>query len=88
MLPDCPRISVPLECCQIGEGFRRLLNVARLVKNYLPLECSQIGQVRVRVTLRLTVSQYVLVLSPISENWPEFTFSLKFHLDSYRFVIL
>jgi hypothetical protein len=47
-----------------------------------------LGQVRVRVTLWLTVSQYVLVSSPISDNWPEFAFSLKFHLDSYRFVIL
>jgi hypothetical protein len=39
-------------------------------------------------TNRQSVSQYVLVSSPISDNWPEFTFSLKFHLDSYRFVIL
>jgi hypothetical protein len=35
-----------------------------------------------------SVSQYVVVFSPISDNWPEFVFSLKFHWDSYRFVIL
>jgi hypothetical protein len=35
-----------------------------------------------------SVSQYVLVYSPISDYWPEFAFSLKFHLDSYRFVIV
>jgi hypothetical protein len=39
-------------------------------------------RVRVRVTLRITISQHVLVSSPILDNWPEFAFSLKFHLDS------
>jgi hypothetical protein len=46
------------------------------------------GQVRSGQGYITTNSQYVLVSSPISDNWPEFTFSLKFHLDSYRFVIL
>jgi hypothetical protein len=37
---------------------------------------------------RRSVSQYVLVSSPIWDFWPEFAFLLKFLLNSYRFVIL
>jgi hypothetical protein len=37
---------------------------------------------------RRSVSQCVLASSPIWYFWPEFAFTLKFLLDSYRFVIL
>jgi hypothetical protein len=47
------------------------------------------GQVRAGLHYdQQAVSQYVLVFSPISDYWPEYAFSMKFHLDSYRFVIV
>jgi hypothetical protein len=36
----------------------------------------------------MTNSQYALVFSPIADYWPEFAFSLKIHVDRYRFVIV
>jgi hypothetical protein len=36
-----------------------------------------IGYIKVKVTLRLTVSQYVLVSSPVWDLWPDITSCLK-----------